>query len=47
MQQFSRKNMPTTSVGMAPNAVHGWTGFTDPKELVFQDFEPSVRFVFF
>ena len=39
--------MPTTSVGMAPNAVNARAVLADAKELVFQDFEPPVRLWFF
>jgi len=41
-----RGHATTTSVGMAPNAVHGWTVVAHVKELVFQDFEPPVRLWF-
>ena len=38
--------MPTTSVGMAPNAVNTRAVLAGAKELVFQDFEPPVRLWF-
>jgi len=39
-------HMPTTSVGMAPNAVNSRAVLAGAKELVFQDFEPPVRLWF-